>query len=160
MSLEVATASVEETIAFGARLGAVLEAGDFVVLEGPLGAGKSRFVEGLARGLGVDPARRIPSPTFTLVNEHEGRLLLVHADFYRLESAAELEQLGWRDYLEREAVVAVEWLSRVGVEAAPRDRIEISIQPGGSSDGADARRITVSATGPRAEALLRALVPA
>ncbi len=146
------TASVEDTTALGARLGAVLQAGDFVALEGPLGAGKTRLAEGIARGLGVDAAQRIPSPSFTLVNEHQGRVPLIHTDFYRLESADELEGLGWRDLLEREAVVVVEWLSMVGKAHAPADRFEVEMENLGAR-----RRIFLRATGPRASARLDAL---
>lgn len=151
--LDVKTTSVDETVALGARLGALLEAHDFIALEGPLGAGKTRLAEGLARGLGVDPALRIPSPTFTLVNEHAGRVTMLHADFYRLGGYAELEALGWRDYLEREAVIVVEWLSRVGAVNAPADRVEVHIEP---TEG-DGRRLRISATGPRSAARLAAL---
>jgi len=146
------TASVEDTIALGARLGAVLQARDFVALEGPLGAGKSRLAEGIARGLGVDEQQRIPSPTFTLVNEHAGRVPFIHADFYRLESADELEGLGWRDLCEREAVLVVEWLSVAGKTHAPADRLEIDMENLGAK-----RRIILHATGPRAQARLDAL---
>src|SRR5690242_12469934 len=123
-SLEIHTRSVDETVAIGRRLGAVLQPGDFVALEGPLGAGKTRFVEGLARGLGVDEGTPIPSPTYTLVNEHAGRFELLHADLYRLDGPDELEGIGWSDYLVRDAILVVEWLSVVGREGAPVDRIE------------------------------------
>ena len=155
--LEVTTASVEETVALGARLGAVLEAGDFVALEGELGAGKTRLAEGIARGLGVDAEERIPSPTFTLVNEHAGRVALVHADLYRLTTPNELFAIGWSDYLERAAVIVVEWLSVVGAgaAAAPADRIEIALEV----QGDERRRATLRATGPRSASRLRALAP-
>jgi tRNA threonylcarbamoyladenosine biosynthesis protein TsaE len=154
-SSEVSTASTEQTVALGARLGAVLGPGDFVAIEGELGAGKTRLVEGIARGLGVDPERRIPSPTFTLVNEHRGRCLLVHADLYRLHGADELAGLGWREYLAGEAVVVVEWLSVVGRDPsiAPTDRLEIQIDV----LGPEARRVRLIATGPRAAYVLTAL---
>ena len=77
--------SPQETQALGERLGRVLMAGDVVSLVGELGAGKTCFVQGLARGLGVPAERRIASPTFTIVNEHFGRLTLFHVDLYRLE---------------------------------------------------------------------------
>jgi len=150
--LSLVTRSVEETIALGERLGALLEAGDFVSLEGPLGAGKSRLVEGIARGLGVDRDRRIPSPTFTIVNEHQGRLLLVHADLYRLRSAEELAEIGWRDYLRGEAVVAVEWLSVVGEDMAPADRLDVVLEMAG-----DERSIELIARGPRAAKVVEGL---
>jgi tRNA threonylcarbamoyladenosine biosynthesis protein TsaE len=152
-SLEIHTHSVEETVAFGRRLGAVLQAGDFVALEGPLGAGKTRFVEGLARGLGVDEATPIPSPTYTLVNEHAGRFDLLHADLYRLEGRDELEGIGWSDYLARDAILVVEWLSVVGLEVAPADRIEARIE----ILDEHRRAIRLGATGPRSSARLDAV---
>lgn len=152
---EITATNVEQTVAFGERLGRVLEAGDFVALEGPLGAGKTRLAEGIARGLGVEPARRIPSPTFTLINEHEGRVLLVHADLYRLRGPDELYELGWSDYLEREVVMVVEWLSIAGREkdVAPADRIEVTL----SAPDENTRVIRISATGPRSTARLHEL---
>jgi tRNA threonylcarbamoyladenosine biosynthesis protein TsaE len=154
-SSELTTASTDETVALGARLGAALGPGDFVAIEGELGAGKTRLVEGIARGLGVDPERRIPSPTFTLVNEHQGRCLLVHADLYRLHGADELEGLGWREYLAGEALVVVEWLSVVGRGSAiaPHDRLEIQLD----ILGPESRRVRLSATGPRAAHVLTAI---
>jgi tRNA threonylcarbamoyladenosine biosynthesis protein TsaE len=151
----VTTASTEETVALGARLGAALGPGDFVAIEGELGAGKTRLVEGIARGIGVDPERRIPSPTFTLVNEHRGRCLLVHADLYRLHGPDELEGLGWREYLAGDALVVVEWLSIVGREPsiAPADRLEIQVDV----LGPEARRVRITATGSRAADVLSAI---
>jgi tRNA threonylcarbamoyladenosine biosynthesis protein TsaE len=99
------TASVEETERLGEALAPALCAGDVVSLSGPLGAGKTRFVQGLARGLAAKA--RVRSPTYTLVNEYPGRLLLVHLDLYRVASP-EIEGLGLEDHLERAALV-VEW---------------------------------------------------
>ena len=99
------TASAEETERLGETLAPLLEAGDVVALEGPLGAGKTRFVAGLARGLEVKA--RVRSPSFTLINEYHGRLTLAHLDLYRLEPA-DAERLGLEEELERGALV-VEW---------------------------------------------------
>ena len=99
------TASVEETEGLGEGFAPSLRAGDVVVLRGPLGAGKTRFVAGLARGLA--PGARVRSPTFTLVNEYRGRIALAHLDLYRVEPA-DVEALGLDDYLEGGALV-VEW---------------------------------------------------
>jgi tRNA threonylcarbamoyladenosine biosynthesis protein TsaE len=167
-SAQVRCPTAEDTIALGARIGAVLQPGDFVSLEGELGAGKTRLAEGIARGLGVAESTAIPSPTFTLVNEHQGRVALVHADFYRLEDPEELEQLGWRDYLSGERVVVVEWLSIVGGSAALPDRLDVHIgwggSPGSAGGGAEgplvdgaARIVTLSSTGTRADDLLAAM---
>jgi len=96
---------VAETEALGAALAPGLEAGDVVVLSGPLGAGKTRFVAGLARGLGCKA--RVRSPSFTLVNEYRGRLFLIHLDLYRVE-APDAEALGLEEQAER-GVLVVEW---------------------------------------------------
>ena len=106
------TNSPEETEALGARLAGALEPGAVVAFTGDLGAGKTAFVRGLARGLGVQD--RVTSPTFTIVNEYEGgRLPLFHFDLYRLGSADELFDIGWEDYLARGGVCAVEWSERM-----------------------------------------------
>jgi tRNA threonylcarbamoyladenosine biosynthesis protein TsaE len=99
------TASAEETERLGEALAPALRPGDVVALEGPLGAGKTRFVAGLARGLAA--AARVRSPTYTLVNEYPGRVPLVHLDLYRV-APAEIEGLGLEDHVER-AVLVVEW---------------------------------------------------
>ena len=102
----------EETEALGARLARALEPGAVVAFTGDLGAGKTAFVRGLARGLGVRD--RVTSPTFTIVNEYEGgRLPLFHFDLYRLGCADELFDIGWEDYLARGGVCAVEWSERM-----------------------------------------------
>jgi tRNA threonylcarbamoyladenosine biosynthesis protein TsaE len=105
MVLELASRSAEDTEALGESLAASLEQGDLVTLSGPLGAGKTRFVEGLARGLGC--RGRVRSPSFTLVNEYPGRILLLHLDLYRVEPN-EVDGLGLDEELERAALV-VEW---------------------------------------------------
>ena len=100
------TNSEEETEALGARLAAVLTPGTVVAFTGDLGAGKTAFTRGLARGLGVTD--RVTSPTFTIVNEYEGgRLPLFHFDMYRLASSEELFDIGWEDYLQRGGGCAV-----------------------------------------------------
>ena len=106
------TNSPEETEALGARLAGALEPGAVVAFTGDLGAGKTAFVRGLARGLGIPD--RVTSPTFTIVNEYEGgRLPLFHFDLYRLGSADELFDIGWEDYLAQGGVCAVEWSERM-----------------------------------------------
>jgi tRNA threonylcarbamoyladenosine biosynthesis protein TsaE len=137
--------------ALGERLGRALGVGDVVSLVGPLGAGKTTFVQGLARGAGVPPERHVASPTFALVNEHPGRVPLVHADLYRIVRPAELLELGLDDAFDR-AAVAIEWLDRFP-DAAPADRLELVIAI--EADGA--RLVTLVGAGPRGEALARAL---
>lgn len=101
------TNSVLETEALGQRLGAIVAPGSVVALFGGLGAGKTAFVRGLARGMGLDA--RVVSPTYTIVNEYGGDVPLFHFDLYRLSSGDELFDIGWEDYLRRGGVCAVEW---------------------------------------------------
>ncbi len=120
---ELVTRSTEETEAAGARLARSLRAGDLLLLAGPLGAGKTAFVRGLARGLGS--AADVMSPTFQLVRVYPGRVQLAHADLYRLESAPELAELGFDELLD-EGVLAVEWGDRLpGAPAAATLTIEV-----------------------------------
>ena len=105
------TNSEQETEALGARLGASLPDGSVVAMYGDLGAGKTAFVRGMARGMGLQA--RVSSPTFTIVNEYLGRRELIHFDMYRLSGADELFDIGWEDYLARGAVCAVEWSENV-----------------------------------------------
>ena len=103
--------SVEETEHIGAQLAVKLPAGSIVAFTGDLGAGKTAFVRGMARGLGID--ERVTSPTFTIVNEYEGGLRpLFHFDLYRLFDSDELFDIGWEDYLSRGGICAVEWSER------------------------------------------------
>lgn len=104
--------SVEQTEKIGEDIGKDIHAPVVIWLYGDLGAGKTAFVRGLARGLGITD--RVTSPTFTLVNEYYGRLPLFHFDLYRLSGMDELYDIGWEDYLAREGVCAVEWSERAG----------------------------------------------
>ena len=134
--MEFITNSPEQTEQVGAALGKVLTAGTVLAYEGDLGAGKTAFTRGLARGLGA--ADMVTSPTYTIVNEYlSGRLPLFHFDMYRLASADDLWDIGWDDYLDRGGVCAVEWSENVeeAMEGAIRVRIE--------KLGEDTRRITI-----------------
>ena len=132
------TRSPEETEALGARLAGALEPGAVVAFTGDLGAGKTAFVRGLARGLGIRD--RVTSPTFTIVNEYEGgRLPLFHFDLYRLGSADELFDIGWEDYLARGGVCAVEWSERMEELLEP-GTIRVDLRRG---EDEDRRVITV-----------------
>jgi tRNA threonylcarbamoyladenosine biosynthesis protein TsaE len=147
-----ASHSPEETHALGRALGAVLAAGDVVALIGPLGAGKTAFAQGVARGLGVPPDERVASPTFTIVNEHQGRLTLYHVDLYRIGDASELDEIGLYEYLSGDGVCVVEWFDRVP-EAQPRDRLEVVFEPGPADED---RVLHVRAHGAAAVTRLRA----
>ena len=126
--MEYITHSPEETRALGARLADALQGGEVIAFTGDLGAGKTAFVSGMARALGVD--ERVTSPTFTIVNEYEGgRLPLFHFDMYRLGSADELFHIGWEDYLARGGICAVEWSENVE-EAMEDDAVRVAIRRG------------------------------
>ena len=136
--MEHVTNSPEETEALGADLAGRLEPGTVIAFTGDLGAGKTAFVRGLARGLGI--AERVTSPTFTIVNEYEGgRLPLFHFDMYRLGSADELFDIGWEDYLARGGVCAVEWSENVS-DALEEGCLRVDIRRG---ERDDQRRITI-----------------
>ena len=123
--MEFITNSPEETEALGRALGAVLQPGAVLAFTGDLGAGKTAFTRGLAKGLGATD--RVTSPTYTIVNEYlSGAMPLFHFDMYRLESADELFDIGWEDYLLRGGVCAVEWSENVAdaMENAITVRIE------------------------------------
>jgi len=111
--LEIVSHSVDETIALGRTIGKQLQGGEVIALEGTLGTGKTHFIKGLALGLDVADVDVVTSPTFTLINEYEGRLQLYHADAYRLEKADELAALGFDEMCGGLGVVVVEWADRV-----------------------------------------------
>ena len=124
------TNSPEETEAVGEALGRVLTPGTVIAYKGDLGAGKTAFTRGLARGLGCKEL--VTSPTYTIVNEYlGGRLPLFHFDMYRLGSSEDLFDIGWEDYLERNGVCAVEWSENV--EDAMEDAMVITIEKLGDS---------------------------
>ena len=108
---EIISNSERDTELAGERFGAEVPDGAVVAMYGELGSGKTAFVRGMARGMGIDC--RVSSPTFTIVNEYLGKRELIHFDMYRLASADELWDIGWEDYLARGAVCAVEWSENV-----------------------------------------------
>ena len=130
--MEYCSNSVAETESLGEELARRLEPGAVVAFSGDLGAGKTAFVRGMARGLGI--GERVTSPTFTIVNEYDGgRLPLFHFDMYRLGSADELYDIGWEDYLVRGGVCAVEWSENIR-EALEEGCILVDIRRG-ENDG-------------------------
>ena len=139
---EWTTVRPSETFELGRRLGARLSGGEILLLSGPLGAGKTVFVKGLAVGLGLDPDE-VNSPTFTLVNRHaEGRLLLYHLDLYRLDEgpsaahAVDLDEL----LADESAVIVIEWAERMGRYPLPAGAWRVTIE----GDGADPRRVRLA----------------
>lgn len=137
--IEYVTHGEAETESAGAALAASLSAGQVVLLSGPLGAGKTAFTRGLARGLGCD-AEAVSSPTFTIVQEYAGPVALQHVDLYRLRPE-EVDDLGLDDLLES-AVMAVEWPERW--RQAPSDAIVVAIDPTGETT----RRIRIGPSAP------------
>ena len=134
--MEFTTNSPEETEKLGAALAKALKPGTIIAYRGDLGAGKTAFTRGLARGLGC--REMVTSPTYTIVNEYlGGRLPLFHFDMYRLHSSDDLWDIGWEDYLERGGVCAVEWSENVA--DAMENPITITIE----KLGEDTRRITI-----------------
>ena len=117
-----------------------------LAITGPLGAGKTCLVQGLAEGLGTDPRAPVTSPTFGIIAEYPGRLWLRHADFYRVESYARLLDAGFDDLCDASGVLVVEWPERFP-EVIPAERLEIRIDTG---PGADERTLTLAARGERA----------
>jgi tRNA threonylcarbamoyladenosine biosynthesis protein TsaE len=143
----------------GAALARALQAGDLVVLEGDLGAGKTFLVRAIARGLGVPSRLPVTSPTFTLVNEHRTRIPLVHADLYRLGDADELVELGLMDRIGRDAIVLVEWGDRFR-EALGDEGLWIWLSLSGeTTSGRSARLLPRGKRGMALFERLRALVP-
>ena len=134
--MEFITHCPEQTEEIGAALAKQLTPGTVLAYEGDLGAGKTAFTRGLARGLGAGDM--VTSPTYTIVNEYlSGRLPLFHFDMYRLASSDDLWDIGWEDYLERGGVCAVEWSENVA--DALEDAIRVRIEKIGDED----RRITI-----------------
>jgi tRNA threonylcarbamoyladenosine biosynthesis protein TsaE len=132
---EILSASEEETSSAGEALGGTLKPGEVVLLHGALGAGKTAFVRGLARGLGADP-EDVSSPTFTLIQQYSGRVTLYHVDLYRLEPR-EVEDLGLDELTDGDGVVAIEWAERWQIP--PAVAVEVTIEDA----GADSRRIRI-----------------
>ena len=126
--MQIRTHSPEETEAIGRKIAAKLLPGDIIAYYGDLGAGKTAFTRGLAAGLGV--TEQVTSPTYTIVNEYlSGRLPLFHFDMYRLDSADDLFDIGWEDYLARGGVCAVEWSENVEEALSGAIRIMIHKDP-------------------------------
>ena len=131
------TNSPEQTEALGAHLAQRLKPGTVIAYRGDLGAGKTAFTRGLARGLGI--TEPVTSPTYTIVNEYlSGKMPLFHFDMYRLSSSDELFDIGWEDYLERGGLCAVEWSENV--DDAMENALWVTIE----KTGENSRRITVS----------------
>jgi tRNA threonylcarbamoyladenosine biosynthesis protein TsaE len=141
---EVISHTEADTFELGERLGSKLAGGEIILLNGPLGAGKTMLVKGIATALGLDP-EEVTSPSFTLVNPHPGRLLLYHIDLYRLDAgvaaahAVDLDEI----LTDEKAVVIIEWAERLGRYPLPENVWQISI----AGDGDESRQISISQPG-------------
>jgi tRNA threonylcarbamoyladenosine biosynthesis protein TsaE len=161
MRLEVGVASIfdqktidfishseAQTRRFGARLGALLKGGEVIALQGTLGTGKTRWVQGMGQGLNVEEI--ITSPTFTLVNEYHGQLSLFHIDLYRITLVDEALDLGLEEYMYGDGVCVIEWAERI-VEFLPPDHLWITFHHLDETK----RRITIRAEGDGHQQLLK-----
>lgn len=137
---EVTTKSSEETQRLSEKLGELVEAQDVIILEGDLGAGKTTFTKGLAKGLGVK--RVVNSPTFNIIKEYKGRLPLYHMDVYRLAESE--EDLGFDEYFYREGITVVEWAHLIEAYL-PNEKLQISLFHAGD----DTRKIILEPIGDR-----------
>ena len=149
---KLVSTSHRHTDRLGQVIGRVLRGGETIALYGPLGAGKTALVRGIAQGLGASPTA-ISSPTFVVIHEYDqGRLPLAHVDLYRIRSPRELESTGLIEYFSGQTVTAVEWADK-GRAVLPQDRIDMTL----NHRAARSRSIQVRATGPKSGELLARL---
>lgn len=146
--LDWVSRSPEETRAFGERIGRLLTGGEWLALEGNLGAGKTQFIQGVARGLEITD-RPVTSPTFVFVHEFRGRRPFAHVDLFRIEREEDLPDLGILEYLDSPWVVAIEWADKAG-RFLPAERLNIRL----TNLSETSRRIEVEAAGARAQKIL------
>lgn len=155
-TLALRSASVDETVAIGRRLGARLGAGDLLLLLAPFGAGKTHLTKGIAAGLGADPDE-VNSPSFVLINEYaagpeHGRIPIYHADLYRVETAHDLSTVGLEDCYNGDGVCIIEWAEHAA-GSLPEERLEIHIV----ETGPTGRLLRLAAFGGRYRELVAAL---
>jgi tRNA threonylcarbamoyladenosine biosynthesis protein TsaE len=123
----IITHSPEETKALGQKIGQQLKPGDVIALTGELGSGKTALVQGLAAGLDVPADYYITSPTFTLINEYPGRHPFYHVDLYRIESRADMDEIGLFEIIQGQGITAIEWADRLQ-EHIPADNLDIHLE--------------------------------
>jgi tRNA threonylcarbamoyladenosine biosynthesis protein TsaE len=138
---QLVSLSEQETGVLGRLIGELARPGDVIALAGPLGAGKTCLAQGIARGMGI--IEPVPSPTFNLLLVHASDLVLYHFDLYRLDSAAQLEDIDFYATIEAGGVSVVEWADRFPSEL-PDDRLDVVLRP----DGASVREVSLRPTGP------------
>jgi len=145
---ELVSTSHQHTTRLGQAIGHVLRGGETIALYGPLGAGKTALIRGIAVGLNASPTA-VTSPTFVVIHEYGGRLPLAHVDLYRIRSPRELESTGLIEYFSGQTVTAIEWADK-GLIALPQDRIEIAL----NHRAARSRTIQLNVTGPKSHKVL------
>ena len=151
-AFSVVTRSSLQTHNWGRKLGRLLAGGEIIGLSGELGSGKSCFVRGMAEGLEVGKEAWIRSPTFTLINEHQGRLPLYHIDLYRVESRREMEELNLPDYLFSDGVSVIEWF-----EHLPAGEVEEHLRVAFAHANGNKRKLTFTAHGKRYDKIIAGL---
>ncbi|MDD3036236.1 MAG: tRNA (adenosine(37)-N6)-threonylcarbamoyltransferase complex ATPase subunit type 1 TsaE [Candidatus Saccharimonadaceae bacterium] len=142
---------MKDTEDFGEKLGKLLKTGDIVCLNGDLGAGKTTLTKAIGVGLGVD--EYITSPSFTLINQYRGRVMVYHYDVYRLEEVDELYDLGFDEYFYGDGVSIIEWADKIE-KFIPEERIEIQLE---KTDNPDERILHISGNGNRYEEIVKEL---
>lgn len=150
--MELLSKSPEQTMAYGHHLGDLMSAGNVICVYGNLGAGKTYFAKGLALGLGV--SEHVTSPTFTIINEYEGRIPFYHVDTYRLTEEEEAYELGLEEYLYGRGVTLIEWPERVN-SLLPGEYLQVFISL--SDEGDDFRVLDFRAKGQKYEKLVEEL---
>jgi tRNA threonylcarbamoyladenosine biosynthesis protein TsaE len=146
---EFTSSSPEQTTELGCRIGRSLVGGMTMALDGPLGAGKTQLVKGVAAANGHTEPNRVTSPTFTLIQEYTGRFTLYHLDAYRLRGSTELLALGFEELVRPDSVVIMEWADRVS-GALPEDRLQVTLGAGPGTQ----RKFRFTAQGSTARAFL------
>ena len=149
--LRIISKSAEQTNQLGQQLGKLLQQGDIICLTGDLGAGKTAFTKGIGVGLGIEEF--ITSPTYTIINEYNGRIPLYHFDVYRLEGVEEMFELGYEEYFFGDGTVVVEWADIVQ-DIIPQERLWITILRGKEEDS---REIILDASGERYQEIVKEL---
>lgn len=149
--LKIISKSAEQTYKLGECLGKVLKPGDIICLTGDLGAGKTAFTKGI--GIGLDIAEFITSPTYTIINEYNGRIPLFHFDVYRLEGVEEMYELGYEEYFFGDGAVVIEWADIVK-DIIPQERLWITILRGKEED---TREVMFDASGDRYQKVIKEL---
>jgi tRNA threonylcarbamoyladenosine biosynthesis protein TsaE len=149
--LKIISKSEEQTYKLGEYLGRALQQGDIICLTGDLGAGKTAFTKGI--GIGLDIKEFITSPTYTIINEYDGRIPLFHFDVYRLEGVEEMYELGYEEYFFGDGAVVIEWADIVK-DIIPSERLWITILRGKEDDN---REIMFDASGERYQKVIKEL---